>query len=256
MTLHVLDFKDGANTDDRPLARIVRGDSYDVLATTLDAYRYTDDRVACVMDPPYLIEISGGGKYKAKRSYYDKIEEKDLHKGFDIRILDVELQDDCWCTSAVVFCSDRQLAEILPALSDRYDKLALLAWRKTNPQPLANKSYMAELELYIHAWNKGAHPVGDLPLKKRIWDGPVGKSIYDHPTVKPLALMDKIIANTNADLIVDPFMGTGTTGVAALRAGKRFLGIEKDPDYFEIARARLRETLLQPGFDFGGDRAA
>ena len=65
-----------------------------------------------------------------------------------------------------------------------------------------------------------------------------------HPTQKPLALLERVVAASAApgDLVVDPFCGSGTTGVAALAHGCRFLGLEQDPAYVGLAARRLRAT--------------
>jgi site-specific DNA-methyltransferase (adenine-specific) len=64
-----------------------------------------------------------------------------------------------------------------------------------------------------------------------------------HPTEKPLRLMKWCLGFVpDAQMILDPFMGSGTTGVAAIQAGKSFIGIERDPDYFAIAVRRIREA--------------
>lgn len=70
----------------------------------------------------------------------------------------------------------------------------------------------------------------------------------EHPTQKPLEVMTVIIQwLTNPSMtILDPFMGSGTTGVAAVKLGRRFIGIEIDPNYFEIARRRIEDALAQP----------
>lgn len=62
-----------------------------------------------------------------------------------------------------------------------------------------------------------------------------------HPTVKPIALMEWLVqlVTPASGLVVDPFMGSGTTGCAAVRIGRRFLGIEREADYMRIARARV-----------------
>ena len=64
-----------------------------------------------------------------------------------------------------------------------------------------------------------------------------------HPTQKPLPLMEWCVAKTKGETILDPFMGSGTTGVACIRLGRRFVGIEKEPKYFEIAKKRIRDEL-------------
>jgi site-specific DNA-methyltransferase (adenine-specific) len=68
-----------------------------------------------------------------------------------------------------------------------------------------------------------------------------------HPTQKPVALMTQIIENYTrpGDLILDPYMGSGTTGIACLNTGRRFIGIEKDANYYEVAQSRLAVVSSQ-----------
>ncbi len=68
-----------------------------------------------------------------------------------------------------------------------------------------------------------------------------------HPTQKPLMLMEMLIElfTDPGDLILDPFMGSGTTGVAAIRLGRRFVGFERDPKYFAIAERRITNAREQ-----------
>lgn len=70
----------------------------------------------------------------------------------------------------------------------------------------------------------------------------------EHPTQKPLEVMKWCIEQITppATLILDPFMGSGTTGVAAVKLGRRFIGIEIEPKYFDIACRRISEALKQP----------
>ncbi len=72
--------------------------------------------------------------------------------------------------------------------------------------------------------------------------GPREKVHGRHPTQKPLALLERVVAASTApgELVLDPFCGSGTTGLAAVRAGCRFLGIERDPAFVELAARRLR----------------
>jgi len=65
-----------------------------------------------------------------------------------------------------------------------------------------------------------------------------------HPTQKPVAVMEWSLGFVpKADTILDPFMGSGTTGVACIRTGRRFIGIEIDPRYFDIAVRRIEAEL-------------
>ncbi|MBL8953164.1 MAG: site-specific DNA-methyltransferase, partial [Myxococcaceae bacterium] len=67
------------------------------------------------------------------------------------------------------------------------------------------------------------------------------KELGKHPTQKPRALLDRIVeASSNEDQVVlDPFCGSGTTGVSAVSKGRRFVGIEMDPQYLELSKRRL-----------------
>jgi len=68
-----------------------------------------------------------------------------------------------------------------------------------------------------------------------------------HPTQKPLALMKWVVENYSPinGIISDPFMGSGTTGVACVQTGRKFIGIEIEPKYFEIAVKRIQQAQLQ-----------
>jgi len=208
-------------------ATLYQGDAYKILPTL----GWFD---ALVMDPPYLVDLSGGGKFRAARKHLDEIRSQSLDRGFDFSIINGLL-----CGAVVVFCHNNQIPKLSTFLDGTFERFTICAWHKSNPLPLANKSYQPDTELYIHAWNSDFPPQGRLAQKKRYITTAVGKSIYDHPTVKPDKVMDKILANCAGRSIADPFMGTGSTGVAALKAGKRFVGIEKSPKHFQTAVERL-----------------
>jgi site-specific DNA-methyltransferase (adenine-specific) len=67
-----------------------------------------------------------------------------------------------------------------------------------------------------------------------------------HPTQKPLRVMEWSLGFIESRTILDPFMGSGTTGVAAVKLGRKFIGIEIEPKYFDIACQRISEALRQP----------
>ena len=70
-----------------------------------------------------------------------------------------------------------------------------------------------------------------------------------HPTQKPLPLMEWCLTHVpDARIILDPFMGSGTTGVACVKLGRKFIGIEISEDYFDIACKRIEEAYRQPDF--------
>lgn len=69
-----------------------------------------------------------------------------------------------------------------------------------------------------------------------------------HPTQKPIAVMEWCLGFIDGKSILDPFMGSGTTGIAAVRRAMKFTGIEAEPKYFDIACKRISEALKQPDF--------
>jgi site-specific DNA-methyltransferase (adenine-specific) len=89
------------------------------------------------------------------------------------------------------------------------------------------------------SWNGGGHSA--------IWRYSVEFGNKQHPTQKPLALIKKLIIDFSheGDTIFDPFMGSGTTGVACVQTGRNFIGVEIDPEYFKIAERRIADAQLQ-----------
>ncbi len=67
-----------------------------------------------------------------------------------------------------------------------------------------------------------------------------------HPCPKPVRWAEQIIERVGGETVADPFMGSGTTGVACVRMGRRFIGIEIDPGYFDIACRRIEAAMKQP----------
>jgi DNA modification methylase len=107
-----------------------------------------------------------------------------------------------------------------------------LVWDKKQPMDISLS--MAEMAW----WSKDTN--------SKIFAKRDNKEKKSHPTQKPLVLMEwclKFLPNSKT--ILDPFMGTGTTGVACINLEKEFIGIEKDPEYFEIACERIRKASLQ-----------
>lgn len=107
-----------------------------------------------------------------------------------------------------------------------------LVWNKVNAVQT-----MADLEM---AWTNI-----DKPAKR--FDHPVGRVEFGHPTQKPLPLMSWCVEQlkNNPQTILDPFMGSGTTGVAAVQMGRKFIGIEREPKYFDIACRRIEDAQRQ-----------
>lgn len=75
-----------------------------------------------------------------------------------------------------------------------------------------------------------------------------GAEKFDHPCPKPIGQMRRLVARATlpGETILDPFMGSGTTGVACVKLGRKFIGIEIDESYFDIACERIRKAYSQP----------
>jgi site-specific DNA-methyltransferase (adenine-specific) len=98
------------------------------------------------------------------------------------------------------------------------------------------------------AWVKGSSPAR---LVRHLWNGMLKKSergeIRVHPTQKPIAVMEWAILTADIQgTILDPFMGSGTTGVACVRLGRKFVGIEINEHYYSIACRRIEDAYRQP----------
>jgi site-specific DNA-methyltransferase (adenine-specific) len=214
--------------------RLILGDCREVLSTLgkVDAV---------VTDPPYEFDANGAGVFRSRRHSMDAIMASGLDKGFDHTILSANIAN-----SVVVFCHNDQLDRLIPWLSQQFDRYAVCMWHKENPMPVANKHYKPDTEFYIHAWQSAAHPIGLLSEKARWFVAPVGRSDFGHPTEKPTALMSKVVRNVQAQTILDPFCGSGTTGVAAVKDRRKFIGIEIEPKYFDIACRRIQAALDAP----------
>lgn len=106
-----------------------------------------------------------------------------------------------------------------------------LVWDKQNAV-----STMADCEI---AWT-------NLDANTKRFSHPVGRILNGHPSEKPLQLMRWTIEVVKATgTILDPFMGSGTTGVAAIQLGRSFIGIEREPKYFDIACQRIEQAVAQ-----------
>lgn len=82
-----------------------------------------------------------------------------------------------------------------------------------------------------------------------------GGHLRQHPTQKPVALMEWCIGFLpNSKTILDPFMGSGTTGVAAVKLGRKFIGIEIDPKYYAIAKGRIQQAIEERDMDMFKDQ--
>ena len=127
-----------------------------------------------------------------------------------------------------------------------FKQLRLIIWEKTNPVPLNSKrNYLTNSrEIAVLGVKKGK-PTFHGEYDNGVYHYPIpnnGKRY--HPTQKPLGLMVELIKKHSdiGQMVVDPFVGSGTVGVAAIQADRRFAGCDLDEHYIEAARGRIEEA--------------
>jgi site-specific DNA-methyltransferase (adenine-specific)/modification methylase len=185
---------------------------------------------AVVTDPPYGIGYVSGPISKSSIS--------STKKRFSVRIIgdDMPFDPAPWLQfSATCFTGAQHFADRLPGKSFH-------VWNKRGPYAPLDQ---ADGDLIWVSGEKRALRIVDI-----VWRGICRKTenttAIQHPTQKPVALMRWCIEQTKGAVILDPYMGSGTTGVAALQLGRKFIGVELDPGYFDIACKRIEQAWKQP----------
>lgn len=151
----------------------------------------------------------------------------------------------------IAFCTGEGIckwADSINASPMKYKRACV--WIKPDSTPQLNGQGPAQgAEHFVCAWAGTGFARWNAGGKRGVYTHLVNNQERTglHPTEKPRRLMSEIICDfTNpGQLIADPFMGSGTTGVAAMRENRRFIGIEKDPRYFEIACKRIEDAQRQ-----------
>ena len=199
-----------------------------------------------VTDPPYLIETSGAGIYKQDDKQYVK-ELNEMKDGFSREILD-ELCRIMKKINIYIFCSQKQIIPLIDYfVKEKNCNWNLLTWHKSNPVPACGNKYLTDTEFILFFREKGVKIYGEYKSKFTYYVTPLNqkdKKTYGHPTIKPLDLVSNFIINSSqeGDIVFDPFMGSGTTAVAAMKCNRNFLGYELNPDYYEICNKRIKEA--------------
>jgi DNA modification methylase len=129
-----------------------------------------------------------------------------------------------------------------------FDTFQFMVWHKLNPVPKIRRAgFLNSCELIVCMWNRGHFwNFGKQSEMHNFIESPIcmgNERVRDphHPTQKPVKILERIIdlASPVGGLVLDPFMGVGSTGVAALNLGRRFIGMEIEEPYFDAAGRRL-----------------
>lgn len=191
-------------------------------------------------DPPYIVATEGGGLACTGCRHLAGIRQKEFDRGFDLALL-TEFLRVLKTPNLIIFCSRLQLRDYLDWAHELDLKWSLICWHKTNPTPLTNNNYLPDTEYIFHFW-KGRKLGGRYQTKRRFYVQPTKRARYAHPTVKPLNIVMNLVENasTEGEVVLDPFAGSGTTCLAAKLLGRRFIGIDREREYVELGRRRLR----------------
>lgn len=201
-----------------------------------------------ITDPPYNIsKINNFSTLSGNRVGID-FGSRDLNFNVCSWIKDfVDILDDNG--SIIIFCSYLYISFIANEMKmNGIDVKDVLVWQKTNPMPRnTTRRYVQDMEFAIWGVKKGAKRTFNketkVPYLRSLFKAPIvaGSEKLNHPTQKSLQIMSDIIKiHTNKnDVILDPFSGTATTGEACLLNGRKYIGIEITPKYYELSVKRL-----------------
>lgn len=243
---------------------LIEGDCFDIL-------NQLEDKVADMIfaDPPYFlsndgITCSGGKMVSVNKGDWDRLGDKtsiyDKHAYNKewIRLCKRVLKDDgtIWISGTLHNIYSVGMA----LLEEGFKIINNITWQKTNPPPnLACRCFTHSTETILWAKKEESNlkyyfnyeemkRLNDNKQMKDVWSGsltkPSEKKEGKHPTQKPEYILERIIlASTKEDaLIIDPFCGSGTTGVVAKRYGRKFIGIDISEEYLEIAKKRIMKV--------------
>lgn len=203
-----------------------------------------------VIDPPYLLNLTKIKKTTTLNNYANDLLK--LKDGFDLKVLDLLIQK-MKKINIYIYCSKRQVKDLLNYFSDKNCNHEILTWHKMNPSPLTNNNYLPDTEYILFFRERGVRLYGNYHTKRKYYisgTNQVDKKKYKHPTIKPLQLIEYHIENSSreGDIVLDCFAGSGTTLVGAINKNRRYIGFEIDKNYYEIAKRRVAEaTYLKAG---------
>lgn len=199
-----------------------------------------------VTDPPYIIDNKGGGLYTQEDKQYVKQLES-IKDGFSTEVLD-ELCRVMKKINIYLWCSQKQLFPLIRYfVEDKKCNFNLITWHKTNPVPACGNKYLTDTEYCLFFREKGVKIYGEFSTKFTYYVTPLNqkdKKLYNHPTIKPLNIIQNLVVNSSqeGDIILDPFLGSGTTAIACVNTNRHYIGFEFDKGYYDIACKRLDEV--------------
>jgi site-specific DNA-methyltransferase (adenine-specific) len=222
-------------------ATFYHGDCLDIMPTLKDK---SVDLV--VTDPPYLINYKTGHRKDKKHEFCSVIQGDDNPQLITESILLINhmLKDN---TALYMFCSQDRVDFFKKEIEKTFKIKNMIVWIKNNWTAGDLKSQYGKQYEIIFLANKGNKPFNGKRITD-VWDcRRMAGKFQEHQNQKPVALMELCIKNhsTVDNTIFDPFMGSGTTAIACYRTGRKFIGVEKEKKYFDIAVERYKREFRQ-----------
>lgn len=219
---------------------LINGDSNDVFVDVLRSY----ENIIVVSDPPFNI----GYHYN---KYHDKMNEDDYYEMLGFLF---------GTTPSVVIHYPEALYKLAFQIGKFPERVVSWVYNSNTAKQHRDIAFFG-VKPDFNAVRQPYKNPNDKRIQKRIAEGKIGAKLYDwwninqvknvskdktnHPCQMPLEVMQNIIGILPKDaVIVDPFMGSGTTGLACIELGRQFVGIELDKEYFDIAEQRLKDAKV------------
>lgn len=229
------------------------GDSYTLIKDI------PDKSVDLIMtDPPYLIESTqAGGNSQLACSIQNMNDELPDGGGCGSLTISIkeEILDDFMrvmkTPNIYIWCNHKQIPMYLDYFVTKHNcKFDIIIWKKTNATPLFNHKYLTDKEYCLYFRDGGYCSPQNYDDAQTVYLQPINiadKKLYGHPTIKPLNIIETLVKNStrDGDTVLDPFMGSGTTGVACRHLGLNFIGFELSEKFFEIAKNRIKSENKQ-----------
>ncbi len=191
-------------------------------------------------DPPYKIDGMGGGGFAGHEFYAGNA--TGICDMIDFRLSDYEGVLS-YAPELVAFHSRLQLCDYANFCLKAFGNYDLHFWHKVNAIPFTHNTWKSDVEYIALGWRQHSHAHVSQEQKSKVYISGIETDNL-HPAQKPLPLIAKYILVLQPELTVDPFMGSGTTLVAAKKLGRKCIGIEIEEKYCEIAAKRLSQEVM------------
>ena len=202
-----------------------------------------------IIDPPYDIETTSSNSEQSRigkdiKSIQKELMENNLTNGYDMSILN-ELVRVMKNINIYIWCNGRQVPQYIDYFVNNLKcKMEIIVWGKTNPIPLYNHKYLSDKDYCLYFRKKGYCNPTTYDDAKTIYISSINqkdKQKYGHPTIKPVELIRKLIRNSSNenDVVLDCFLGSGTTAVACILENRNYIGYEINKKFYNVAKKRI-----------------